>query len=401
MKKRILFVDDEPAVLELFDLMFKSMASEWEILLARSGQEALALMEEQPVEVIVSDMRMPGMNGAQLLNEVMRLYPETTRLILSGYAEQEAVAKCVGAAHQYLTKPCSVAVLRSTLTQVVALEKYLHNEKLKALVARMGVMPSLPSLYFRVLQELQSPTASVDRIGEIVAMDLGMTAKILQMVNSAFFGSARKISNPTEAVQLLGVGTVRSLALYIHAFDCFDAGKLGEFSFERLWNHSASTGVFARKIAQKKRMDLTTVDEAFIAGLLHDIGKLMMVSNLPDEYRQALKLSREKGVTISDAEQEVFGATHSDTGAYLLGLWGLPIPIVEAVAFHHHPSHSIVREFSPLAAVHVANVLEHEATGGSSDGASAQLDEEYLKALGFTTELQDWRALMKEWIRGS
>ena len=396
MKKRILFVDDDQAVLELFRLMFKAMGGDWEIYFANSGLEALAQMEKCPFDIVVSDMRMPGMSGAQLLNELMQRYPKTARIILSGYAEQESVAKCIGATHQFLMKPCDVATLKATLTRVCTLDEFLSNEKLKALVARMEVLPSLPSLYFKILQELQSPFASIDRIGEIVALDLGMTAKMLQMVNSAFFGVSRKISDPTEAVQLLGVGTVRSLAISIHAFSCFDQAKLAEFSFERLWDHSVITGLFARKIAQSRGLDKAMEDEAFIAGLLHDIGKLMMISNVMEPYRSALLLAREKRITMWEAEQEVFGATHADVGAYLLGLWGLPLPVVEAVALHHGPSRNVSWEVSPLTAVHVANVLEHERSNTVFEGAPSELDEHYLTELGLWEEVPGWRKVLNE-----
>ena len=280
--------------------------------------------------------------------------------------------------------------MRTTLTRVCALDVYLQNENLKKLVARMGVLPSVPSLYFRMLQELQSPTASLERIGELVEMDLGMTAKVLQLVNSAFFGSPRKISNSTEAVQLLGVGTVRSLALYIHAFSCFDSAKLAEFSFERLWNHSVTTGTFAKRIAQTKGGQSVSVDETFIAGLLHDIGKLMMISNLPDDYRTMQKRVREEGISVAEAERAVFGATHAEVGAYLLGLWGLPAPIVESVAFHHEPEKALSAEFSPLAAVHLANALEHELAPGPEMG-SGPLNLDYLQRAGLAAEIDQWR----------
>jgi len=396
MKKRLLFVDDEPGMLDLFRLMFKGMNEQWEMFFATSGPDALALLEKMPFEVIITDMRMPGMNGAQLLSEVMHRYPRTARIILSGYAEQEAVAKCVGAAHQYLIKPSDLATLKSTLSRVCALDLFLSNETLKALVSKMGVLPSLPSLYFRILQELQSPFASIERIGEIVTMDPAMTAKMLQLVNSAFFGVSRKIANAAEAVSLLGVGTVRSLAISLHAFSCFDQSKLNEFSFERIWDHSMTTGVLAKKITQLRNVERTMADESFIAGLLHDIGKLMMISNLPDQYRQALTLARQKPLTISEAEREVFGATHADVGAYLLGLWGLPVPIVEAVALHHTPSKNISRHFSPLTAVHVADVLEHERSGSPNSISSPHLDADYLAEANLQNEVTHWREIFEE-----
>lgn len=152
-RKVILFVDDEPAILETFQMVFEFLNDDWEPHFAASGPEALKLLSQQPFQVIISDMRMPGMNGAQLMTEVMAKYPKTARLILSGYAEQEAVAKCVGAAHQFLMKPCDVTTLRNTLSRVLALDVFIDNEKTKGLVSQMGVLPSLPSLYFRIMKE--------------------------------------------------------------------------------------------------------------------------------------------------------------------------------------------------------------------------------------------------------
>jgi len=390
-KKNILFVDDEPLMGDLFSLMFEGMKEEWELHFAHTGQEALKLLEKTPCEVVVSDMRMPGMTGAQLLNEVQRRWPNTARIVLSGYAERESVAKCIGAAHQFLQKPSDVLTLKTTLTRVCALDSVLQDGNLKALVSQMAVLPSLPSLYFRVLQELQSPDSSAERIGDIVSMDLAMTAKLLQLVNSAFFGISRQISNPTEAVQFLGVGTVRSLAISLHAFSCFDQSKLAEFSFERIWNHSLTVGVFAKRLCQLEGQEMMTVDEAFISGLLHDIGKLMLISNKTDQYREVIRLVQTEPVTIGQAEQRVFGATHAEVGAYLLGLWGLPVPIVEAVALHHRPADSVNGIFSPLTAVHVSDFLEHERSGDVGDGTRPPLDPNYLKRIKVDDRLDRWR----------
>lgn len=395
-KKRILFVDDEPLMGDLFRLMFESMKDQWELYFANSGPEALELLAQVPCDVVVSDMRMPGMNGAQLLNEVLKRYPRTARVILSGYAERETVARALGAAHQFLQKPSDILSLKSTLERVCALDLFLDDERLRALVGQMSALPSLPSLYFRLLQEVQSADASADRIGELIAMDPAMTAKLLQLVNSAFFGVARKISNPVEAVQFLGVGTVRSLALSLHVFACFNQARAAEFGFERIWNHSLTVGVFAKRLSQLEGQESMSCDEAFVAGLLHDVGKLMLMANRPDDYRAVLSLVQRKDLPLTSAEAKVFGATHAEVGAYLLGLWGLPVPIVEAVALHHQPAASVSSDFSPLTAVHVANFLEAERAQRSALGGHVELDTGYLARLNQGDRLDRWRRLFHE-----
>jgi HD-like signal output (HDOD) protein len=401
MKKRILFVDDEAVLLELYAAALEDEADRWEVSTCNDPRQALARLERESFDVLVSDMKMPGMTGAELIREAMARHPHMSRLILSGYADQEEIADCIGATHQFLAKPCDVTALKSTLARVSGLDTFLMDERLKALVAQCGALPSFPTLYIEVMGELASAEPSVERIGQIIAADPGMTAKILQLVNSAFFGVARKISNPVEAVQLLGVGTVRSLVLSVHLFSCFDRSRLKGFSLDRLWNHSILTGTIARKIMQLEDAETAAADDAYIAGMLHDVGKLMLAANLPEPFQRALTLAAERGVPAIEAEREVFGATHAGVGAYLLGLWGLPAGIVEAVALHHSPGQSAVRGPGPLAVVHVANVLEHELNPpGSGEGRPPELEAAFLQSAGLAGRIDAWRAVALKLARG-
>jgi putative nucleotidyltransferase with HDIG domain len=400
VKKKVLFVDDEAILLEMYPLAFESEKDRWEINVAPGGREALALMEEGPMDVLVSDMRMPGMDGAQLLQEVMRRHPRTSRLIMSGYSDSRQVAECLGATHQFLAKPCNLNDLRGTINRVCAVDSLLMDEKLKTLVAQLRSLPSLPSLYFRIMEAVSSPDSSLDEVGKIIAGDPSMTAKILQLVNSAFFGIARQIASPTEAVQYLGVERVRALVLSLHVFSCFERVPIKNFSIEQALQHCMSTGLVAKVLARMQKVERTIADEACVAGMLHDIGKVMLAASLPEQYDQAVKLAREQKLTISDAEREIFGATHSQVGAYLLGLWGLPVTIVEAVAFHHEPRQTSIKIFSPLTAVHAANVLVNEVNGQKATAANAAIDARYLAELGLEGRIEIWRGAAEATLGG-
>ncbi len=393
-RKRVLFVDDETNILDLFCLMFNPATTPWDASYATSGKAALALMETQPFDVLVSDMRMPGMNGAELLSEVMERHPMTARLILSGYADQEEVARSVSAAHQFLRKPCDSLKLQSTLNRMCALDVFLDSDKLKALASKMTIVPSIPGVYFKVMQELESSRSSAESIGEIVAQDPSMTAKLLQLVNSAFFGISRKIAHPVEAVQLLGVGTVRSLALTIHAFSCFEQSKMTAFSVGALWNHSLETGVVARQLTRLAGFDAALAEEAFVAGLLHDLGKLMLAANLPQPYGEVLQAANSLAIPLVEAEQRTFQADHAALGGYLLGLWGLPVSIVEAVALHHTPRKAATRTFCPLTAVHVANAIQHARASATDETRALQLDMDYLAEVGVAEKIDGWRSTL-------
>ena len=389
-KKRVLIVDDEEVLLDIYKLVFEG-DDEWELSLASNGIDALAIIDEAPVDVLVCDMRMPGMSGAELVQEVMRRHPKTSRLIMSGLSDLEHVSQCLGATHQFLAKPCELGVLRATISRVCALDSCLMDERLIGLVAQLRSLPSLPSLYFQIIEALSDPETSLDRVAGIVSQDPAMTAKILQLVNSAFFGVARRISNPADAVQHLGFDRVRSLVLSLHVFSCFEQVQAGGFSFDGVWKHSMATGAVAQKIARLEKADPAVVDESYVGGMLHDIGKVMLAASLPEQYGKAVALARERKVPLAEAEREIFGVSHPQVGAYLLGLWGLPITMVEAVAFHHDPARCGLEGFSALTAVHVASFLENEIHPADGVTPSA-LDATYLAGLGVEDRLEDWRA---------
>ena len=392
MKKRILFVDDELLVLEGLQRMLRSMRAEWEMVFTGSGAKALELMAQTPFDVVVSDMRMPGMNGAELLAEVLKRYPKTVRLILSGHADRDLVLKCVGSTHQYLSKPCQPEELKAAITRAGNLEASLRDQSLRQLVSRLDRLPSIPALYVQIVEKVQDPEIGLDEIGDIVGKDIAMTAKILKLVNSAFFGLGRQISSPAEAVSYLGVETIKSLVLSIHAFSQFSSVRLGTFSIDSLWLHSQQTAGLAKEIARMEDAENRVLDDSFVAGLLHDTGKLVLASNFPGEYDAVLAAAGNEPRALLAAEEQSFGANHAEVGGYLLGLWGLPVPVVEAIALHHQPAHCPHLAFSPLSAVHAADALAHSLAPGSQTSLEEELDLNYLMKLGLDTRVAYWRA---------
>jgi HD-like signal output (HDOD) protein len=399
MKKRILFVEDDPTQLQLLAMMLEDEPERWEVATADGGERALDLMERTAFDVVVSDLIMPRMDGAELMVQVQARHPHSARIILSLLNDQERVAYCLGATHQFLVKPVDVKVLKATLNRVCALDTYLRDDKLKALVGRLGALPSFPTMYLDVTRELSFLNCSIERVASIIAKDPAMTAKMLQIVNSAAVGLASRVASPFEAVQFLGLRTVRSLVLSAHIFSCFVQAGLKDFSVEQLWVHGMKTGQIACLIMQFEQADPADVEDAYIAAMLHDIGKLILADSLPEQFQQALMLAAERKIHLHEAEREILGATHAGVAAYLLGLWGLPASVVEAIAFHHAPATSDMRALGPLAAVHVADVLEHEISKVPTCGLPPQLDHRYLTAAGIGDRLADWRAQTEKAVR--
>ncbi len=386
----ILFVDDEPKVLDALRRMLRGMRAEWHMEFATSGPEALERMARAPFDVLVTDMRMPGMDGAQLLGEVRGRFPRTVRIVLTGECGRDAVVHSAALAHRHLTKPCEADTLRAAITRACALQDLLQSDQLLALASRMSSVPSRPALYQEVVRELKSADPSLTKVGRIIAQDAGMTAKIMQVVNSAFFGLRSRATHPSQAVMYLGAEMTKTLVLAANIFSRFDGTALEAFSVDAMWDHSQLTSGLAREVAKAEGADAKVAEEAAMAGLLHDMGKLVLIAHMPAAYQGVLVRAAAEGLAVHEAERVALGATHAELGAYVLGLWGLPETIVEAVAWHHRPGDCPGGSFGPHAAVHVANALAHEVAAG---GAEAAVDLEYLRRLGLAHRIADWRAL--------
>lgn len=390
---KVLFVDDEPKILDGLRRMLRPLRTEWDMAFAESGREALALLQESRFDVIVSDMRMPDMSGGELLNRVREISPGTIRIILTGQCSLHGTFTVVRAAHRQLSKPCDPEVLREVVRRSSALRQLLGQSVLATLAVRLDSIPSLPSLYFEVVHELESSEPSLRKIGQIVAKDAGMTAKILQLVHSAFFAPRISISSPEQAVLYLGAETTKMLVLTANIFSKFEQELVQSFPLDGLWAHSQATGKLARLIAEAESADPLVVAHAAMAGLLHDVGKPILAKYLPGLYRDVLTIACKERILLHDAERKVFGATHAELGAYVLGLWGLPEEIVEAVAWHHDPDRCPETSFGPLTAVHVASALLHEGAPETTWGPWAIPCEPYLNRLGLAGLLDVWRKL--------
>lgn len=392
--RRVVFIDDAPEILQHLRRALAPMQSEWEMQFFASAPPALATLRDTPCDVVVSDMTMPEMDGAKFLGEVQKACPQTIRIILSGDQSPYNYVRSASVAHRFLQKPFDIAMLKATIEQAEALRAVLGNPALRSLVSEIKTLPSLPSIYQELMQEMQSPQASLKKAARIVAKDLGMVTKILQLVNSAFFGLRTHVSDPEQAVALLGFDTIKSLVLSSQVFAQFDQAKLPSFSLDELWRHAMLTGTYARRLAKEAGASQPVMDEAFTAALLHDVGVLVLAANKPDDYARVLDLVRTTEVPDWAAEREIFGADHAHVGAYLLGIWGLGDGIVEAVAFHQHPGDYKAPGFGAVTAVHVGNALaETQARAGDGTGDVIGLDQAYLTRENLLSRLSRWREL--------
>jgi len=388
--RRILFVDDEPRILAGLRRLLRPQRKEWEMHFAEGGQAALDLLAETPVDVLVTDMRMPGIDGAELLRRVSERYPHTVRFVLSGHSELEAVMRVVPIAHQFLSKPCDAAVLREAVTRACALQSLLQSPEFTRIVGEMDALPSQPETYNAVNRALSDPEVEIATVAGIIEGDTGMSAKILQLVNSSFFGLPRKVGSVADATTFLGLNTIRDLVLSVEVFKAPEGiSPLLEEFLGALQRRSRHTAILARAMFEDK----VEASRAFTSGMLHDVGCLVLASQMPERYAELLERARGDERPSWQIEEQELGVSHAEVGAYLLGLWGLPYPILEAAAYHHRPSTLPQERMSDLAAVHVASALVQARLPECRFGQPGQIDLAYLESLGLEDRLADWELL--------
>lgn len=390
--KRVLFVDDEPNVLEGLRRLLRPHRNEWEMVFAGGGAEAIETMAKEAFDVVVTDMRMPKIDGAALLRHAQKQHSGVVRIVLSGHTEMEAALRAVPVAHQFLVKPCDPGRLREAIERACSLQNLLAREEVRNAVASVGSLPSAPKVHAAVTAALADPKVSLDSVAALVERDGAMTAKILQLVNSAFFGLPRRVATVRQAINLLGTNMLKNLVLSVEVFNTQGTNKALVRKVEDLQRHSLMIGTLAMRMLSESGRVMG--EDAYMAGLLHDIGTLVFASQLSSEHDKVIAEATATGISLQQAELAHFGASHAEVGGYLLGVWGLPYPIVEAVANHHEPMRAPPAGFGVLGAVYVSQAIVEVVMGADPD-QPLQLDEAYLQQCGVSPRIPEWITLAK------
>lgn len=392
--KRILFVDDEPKILEGLRRSLRAYRKDWEMEFEGDPVAALEMLEDGSFDVVVSDLVMPGMDGATLLGQVRDEHPGCVRIVLTGHAELQSALRIVPVAHRYLGKPCEGGELGEAIERSCDLHALLEDPSLRAIVGGMSSLPSVPRVYQELTEALTDPEVSLDDVAAIVEQDVGITAKVLQLVNSSMFGIAQDVETVRKAATFLGTSMIRALALSIEVFEACDGGQTPpSFSIEQEQSHSTLTARIARRLLT----DREDAAQAFLAAMLHDVGRLVIATQLPDAFEEIMAEEVDQG-QLAEVEERVLGISHAELGAYLLGIWGMPHSILEAVAHHHAPSRAGTPKLDVLCAVHVADALARDAeTGEIADEltASRWIDPAYVDAIATPSQQAEWISIAR------
>ncbi len=376
---RIVFVDDEQRILDGLRRQLHAHRDRWDMRFALSGAEALRMLAAQPADIVVSDMRMPGMTGGELLQEVHRLHPSTTRIILSGQTDQADLLRDLVCIHQYLQKPCEPPQLYNAIERTFTLSRRLHQPRLRLAANRVRGLPPGSESYHALIAELSKEDSSVAGAAQIVSRDPALTVKVMQLVNSAFFGIPRKISSAHDAVSLLGLKTLHAIVVAGRLFEIVDDPHADRARLARLWATSFQISESAARLARLDGASPAAQQHARLAGLLSLIGRAILMTADPTGHAEIVTASHKSGRTIDSCEQEAYGASQDDVTAYAMGLWAFSDELVEATAYQSAPSRlPLPRPRHPAGYVHLArHLLEAGACG-----EHIALDTEFVNSQG-------------------
>ncbi len=384
---KILLVDDEEQVLRGVSRMLESEMEDWEVETAESGDEALQLLESDQFNVIVSDMRMPGMDGAQLLGQVASRFPKILRVVLSGQADRETVMRAIQPMHQYLSKPCDPFVLIEIIGRAEIFQETILSVDVLDAIGKANCLPSVPDIVSDMNRELERDSCNAKSVSAIVSRDPVVTARLLQLANSAIFGMRQPVVELDRAVGVVGNEMVRSLVLSQALFS--EGNRDSILSTEKLFDHCLRTAMVGRKLAAFLKLDSSQVNSVFTGGLLHDIGKIILANAFPERYEKILEASKQSAQTTSELELSEFGANHQGVGAYLLELWGIPSKIIEVVGAHHSFEICANKDLT-CQIVFAANWIENGGDESVVDSAM-ELAESTSSAAEFQDRLLQWK----------
>ena len=390
--KRVLFVDDERSILDGFQRALRCRRSIWEMEFVMSGEEALRACEKGSFDVVVSDLRMPSMDGATLLGIIKETHPSTARIVLSGYSDVMLATRALSVAHRALSKPCDPMDLRDAIDRVCALQEMVGDSLVQSLVGGVSELPSLSATYSRLLRVLDCPRTTIDEIAKLIESDVAMSAKILQIANSAFFGIPQRVTNLRDASMYLGIATIKNLALSSEIFCVLrpDSGVSPAF-YDGFQDHSCRVAAIAGALPIEPGLrDVTT-----LAAFLHDIGRLFLAWKMPKEFCSIIEQAKVRRAEAIDLELELLGTSHAEIGAYLLGIWGLPFVVSESIVQHHCPKPSSSPELDPAKALVCAELLAKQIELHPNDEDGKELEDSDRKALEDIGILANYPALRK------
>ncbi|HDS84056.1 MAG TPA: response regulator [Phycisphaerales bacterium] len=392
---RVMFVDDDLKALEALRRMLFGRRDIWQMRYVADPNAALESLRSEPADLVISDLQMPEMDGMVFLDQVREHFPQTIRYVLTGVMDHPSLARALRCAHHVIAKPCRPPELHEVMQRAEAIMQRMNKLKKASLLAGMDRLPVMPRIHQQALEMLDSPMVSLRRLGRLLAGDAGMAARVLQLANSAYVGRSGAVHDPVQAAVLLGIKTVKAMILTDGLFARLNPHLIKLFGVTELQSHCIRVGALARRICTDLNFGAEKIEAAATAGMLHDAGKIIMLSQQKDVFLRAMERSRKEGRPLFETEQDLMGINHAELVGAMLQLWVMPAEIIEAAACHHQPLDAtsiLSASHTPTLAdvIHLADAIDHRFCSSGVDGTSPEMDQQRLRFFNLAEHIPRW-----------
>jgi HD-like signal output (HDOD) protein/CheY-like chemotaxis protein len=391
VKRCIYVVDDQVPVMQTAVLVVRSIDRDWEVTGFQYPLEALAAVRAKTPDLVLSDQLMPKMQGSELLEQVRNIAPTSMRIIMSGYVPLKELA-LLTSAHQYIAKPFDTMKLRDTIRRSFAAQERIADKGLQAIAISLGAIPSLPQAHHALLRELEDDSTATSNIARLVGEDAGLSLKVLQLANSSLFGQGYLITSPVDAVMCLGTDMILAVILAQSLFRHYESLAHWEINLQQVWSHCWQTACVAQQICREMRFSRKVGEEAFLAGLLHETGRFILVDNFPKQFQTACQNARQMKSALAPRLREAFLTSPAQITAYILELWGMPASIIDAIAAQENIAADSAKEFTLASALYIADGIASRQTPPDAFPPE-EWNTDYLRAVGCLEKIPEWEKL--------
>ena len=383
----ILLVGDTGHSQGLQNGILSQLGNNWRIELVSNGESAVERLKKEPPDALLAFRKLPDMTGVEVLKSCREQSPRSVRFLLLEKEDTSATAQTAGYAHQLIGLPVEPETVARLIRNSLALRKLLAQPDLIDRITAIDALPSPPEIYDKLVKALESDDASLQKVSDLIAQDIGITAKLLQLVNSAYFGLPRRIESIQHATSLLGLDTVQRIVFGAGVFRSFEGEHLNGMSVDSIYRRSMEVAAKSRLMAHAFGLSPRLIGDSLMGGMLHDVGKLILLTSFRDELAKIMEMVKERAIPEHEATRAVLGVDDAAIGAYLLALWGLPDSIVEAVALHYAPRSAPSPILNSLTTVHLGFALHYDEVRRVREPEESAIDQEYLERLGILDQL--------------
>lgn len=383
----VLFVFDPIASEQIKDY-YRLCLTDYVSFETDSIEKAKSIIDSQSIDLVVSSIELPDGTGTDLHKYIYKNHNSIIRFLCSENSNKDIVYQSAGYIHQFMNMACKPKQFMKIINNAFGLRDVLANNDLHKRISGITNLPSPPEIYNQLVTEIQRDDPSIRNIANLIKKDVSITAKVLHMVNSAYFGLSTHVENPLHAVNLLGIDTIQSMVLSAGVFNLFKDPEIPGYSLDSIYTNSLVVGTSSRHLANAFGLMTKQTEDALMAGMLHDIGKLVMLSYFPEEFKKSIKLSTEESIPLFEAEKQILGVSDAEIGAHLLSLWGLPNSILEAIAHRYTPAKAPSPITNVLTAVHLGYALNHDIQHNIRKETQSAVDMDYLEKLNLSNSVE-------------